>query len=117
MCRARTDVRLDNQPFPDVLAGHVAGDFAKNVPAQVQESRAPAQPQGRVQGRAVRARRRVRDRRRANGAGAALPSRRQKATAVEQIQVHGPAGHIATDRHLSSRVQVHGKAGRSETGP
>lgn len=138
MCRG--DVRCHPQPFPAVLAGHVAGDLAENVPAQVQEPGAPAQSQGRVQGRTVRARRRVLDAGRGRppprpaaaaavvggGGGIEKEPRRQETPAAEQIKVHGPVGHIRSDggrflyrrarRRLSLRIQVHGKAGRSKTG-
>jgi len=59
MCRASSNVRFHHQSLSDVLADHVAGDLAKDVPTQVQEPSAPAQSQGRVQGRAVRARGRL----------------------------------------------------------
>lgn len=178
MCLACSDhVRFHHQSFPDVLAGHVAGDFAENVPAQVQGSRVQAQSQGRVQGRAVRARRRVLVRDDAAAATTAATGRRLPASqrsaaeaatvlpaddaagrgrsvvpaaaavvivvvvrdvvfgekeprpqatansATQQVQIHGPVGHIGSDRsvcgvaeQLSPRVQVHGKAGRSKTG-
>lgn len=141
MCRASCrNVRVHHQSLPDVLADHVAGDLAEDVPAQVQEPRAPAQSQGRVQGRAVRARRRVLRGLvvghrglppRPHAATAATPGRgrpvvgekesRQETAAVEQIKVHGQVGHIRPDgrhraRQLSPRVQVHGQAGRIKTG-
>lgn len=163
MCLVCTDhVRFHHESFPDVLAGHVTGDFAENVPAQVQKPGVQAQFEGRVQGRAVRARRRVLDRDAAAAstvatgqrlstsqwtavaaAAAAVPAddvagrgrsvvrdvvfgkkepRPQATTNViaEQVQVHGPAGHIRSGRsvpdnaeQLSPRVKVHGKAGWS----
>lgn len=121
----RDNVRVHHQPLPDVLAGHVAGDFAQDVPAQVQEPGAPAQSQGRVQGRAVRAGGRVYRDAAVVGRRAAAdrwrlraPPRRRWPAAVatvrrlavekepqpeiaafaEQIKVNGPFGYIGPDR-------------------
>jgi len=145
MCRASSNVRFHHQSLSDVLADHVAGDLAEDVTAQVQEPGAPAQSQGRVQGCAVRTRRRLLRRNivsygrlspwpdtatpiiaaggRKSVAVVGEKEPQQETAAVDQIKVHGPVGHICPDggcrscaRQLSTRVKVHGKAGRSETG-
>jgi len=144
MCRAFGKLRFHHQSFSDVLADHVAGDLAEDVATQVQEPGAPAQSEGRVQGRAVRARGRLlrRDivgyRRLSPWPDTATPvatgSRKsvavvvvgekepqQETAAVDQIKIHGPVGYIrpngrSRDQQLSPRVKVHGKARWSKTG-
>lgn len=122
MCRASNNVRFHHQSLSDVLADHVAGDLAQDVPAQVQEPSAPAQSQGRVQGCAVRTRRRllrrniVSYRRLSPWPDNATPDAavgrksvavvvvvvsekepQQETADVNQIKVHGPVGHICPD--------------------
>jgi len=144
MCRASSNVRFHHQSLSDVLADHVAGDLAEDVASQVQEPSAPAQSQGRVQGRTVRARGRLLRRdivsyrrlstwpdtatqiiaaggRKSVSAVVGEKEPHQETVAVDKIKVHGPVGHIRPDgrsraRQLSPRVKVHGKAGWSETG-
>lgn len=146
MCRASSNVRFHHQSLSDVLADHVAGDLAEDVATQVQEPSAPAQSQGRVQGRAVRARGRLlrRDivsyrrlspwpdtatpiiaagRRKSDAAVVVVDEKepQQETVTVDKIKVHGPVGHIRPNgrsraRQLSPRVKVHGKAGWSKTG-
>jgi len=142
MCRISSNVRFHHQSLSDVLADHVAGDLAEDVSAQVQEPSAPAQSQGRVQGRAIRARRRlllgavisylqlspwsdtatsIAAEHRKSFAVIGEKEPQQEAAAVDQIKVHGSVGHICPggwpcDQQLSPRVQVHGKAGWSKTG-
>lgn len=142
MCRTSSNVRFHHQSLSDVLADHVAGDLAEDVAAQVQEPSAPAQSQGRVQGRTIRARRclllgavvgyhrlspwpdtatSIAAERRKSFAVVGEKEPQQEAAAVDQIKVHGPIGYICPggwpcDQQLSPRVQVHGKAGRSKTG-
>jgi len=130
MCRASSNVRFHHQSLSDVLADHVAGDLAEDVATQVQEPSAPAQSQGRVQGRAVRARgcllRRdiVSYRRLSPWPDTATPiiaaGRRksvaaiivvvvgekepqQETVAVDEIKVHGPVGHIRSNGRSHAR--------------
>lgn len=145
MCRASSNVWFHHQSLSDVLADHVPGDLAEDVATQVQEPSAPAQSQGRVQGRSVRTRGRLLRRdivsyrrlspwsdvatpiaaERSKSAAAAVfvceKESQQETVAFDQIKVHGPVGHIRPNgrshaQQLSPRVKVHGKVRRSTTG-
>jgi len=145
MCRASSNVWFHHQSLSDVLADHVADDLAEDVATQVQEPSAPAQSQGRVQGRSVRARGRLLRRDvvsyrwlspwpdtatsiaagRSKSAIAVVvvgeKESQQETVAVDQIKVYGPVGYIRPNgrphaQQLSPRVKVHGKVGWFKTG-